>query len=217
MGGFSEYLQKHLTESTLVLADVESLRMRAVIDESREDGVELIDFRPQVDPLFRQWNQLIQGKPIPVSEFASFCMSNRRVIVSADDKNGDDVGRELAWMFSQIRAESKVKLARGRGKGSINGIMVESVIQGEVKHEPVDLPESITIFCPVFVGRPAERIIIDILLEVRSEDVIVSATSPNITALMFSLFQDMVESIQIDGAVVSLGTVEHCVWDYVGE
>ncbi len=139
--GVISYLGKYKTPNTVILADVAEGSMSICIDETAKTGVEVLRFVPQIHPLFAPWDAAIAAKEMPVEKFAQFLFQNRELIQDHD-------GKELALLFSQVRASTKTTVDRGRGPKAINGIVCETTIQGQAKQEQVDFPESVTVLAP---------------------------------------------------------------------
>ncbi|MBN1345994.1 MAG: DUF2303 family protein [Phycisphaerae bacterium] len=208
--GFMAYLGKYKTEHTVVLADVENGMFEAVIDEVTEKGREVITFTPIIHPLFQPWLGVL-GKMIPLAELTTFLMANRRLIVEPD-------GRELALMLQQVRASTTVTLHRGRGAKAINGLICETEIKGQRNSEPVDLPETIKLQTPIYVGTDDVEVEADLVLDVvgGGEHVVATLTSADVERAKFEAFETMVAVLQgIEGAVVSLGSANYVEWTYL--
>lgn len=206
---FIKWLILNGTPSSVVLGNVGKLAFHCVVDESQREGFEMVSFVPQIHPLWKPWEELVVGRAMEVLAFARFAMERRRQVVEPD-------GRELALMFSQLTADSKITVNRGQGNRAINGVMVETTIQGVRKDFPVELPEMIRVRVPLFIGLPPADIEIDLLVhspDTKSIVVFCSAAALMETKIQcFLQFADKIsESCQ---GVVGLGSVETSAWDY---
>ena len=206
--GFVEYLEEYRTENTVVLTNVEAQSICAILDDKAYNGFETIRMQPIIHPLFEAWESLLDVN-CTVNTFAEFIMSNRRQIIDPD-------GRETALLFGQIRAAINTTIQKGRGKSSINGIMVETEIQGERNSEPVELPETITIECPLYVGTEPIRIEFDLLVHMSCDEVAVRMSSSQVKAARIDIFMAMIENLRSIGKLlVGLGQPDHRDWNYL--
>lgn len=217
--GFCAYIEKYMTANTVVLADMVNLTISAVLDDRAQQGVEVVSLQPIVHPTFKPWNSIID-KELPVLDFATHCMKHRRTISHFDGRDVTSAlpaGKELAFLFSQIQANSTISMSAGQGKKSINGLIIKTEIQGKLHAEPVDIPDTLSILCPLFVGCDEAEIPIDVLVTCRNQkDVVVLCTAPSLLLAMTETFEYMVERVkQIQGVVASLGSVAYRDWDYL--
>jgi len=215
--GFVAYLQKYRTDDTLVLANAESCEVEAILNEASDDGFEIVTLVPLIHPVLEPWHTVI-GKTMPVLDFATHCMTHRRCISTYEGRAGGadpQAGKELAFMLSQVTADSVMTLNRGQGARSINGIVVETKIQGELRSEPVDIPDSITVLCPIFIGTPSVPIEFDLLVTKRKDDIVVHVTSSTMLQSKCDVFHEMIGAMASLDAVVAMGYVRHSEWRYL--
>lgn len=208
--GFAAYLAQYAGAHTVILADLESQRISAVLDETQASGVETVFLVPQTHPLFEPWDELLGMEPVEVMAFAEFVMRNRRAVVEPN-------GRDLAMLFSQIHASSRTTMQRGQGKTALNGVMVETVIQGQSHNEVVELPDEITLELPIYVTDASpRRVVVDLLVCERGGKITVSSSAAGLADLRVRAFLEMLEPLrELDGPVVSLGSARHVSWEYV--
>ncbi len=193
------------SETSLILADAQLRQIVAVLDESNEFDRELVSLNAIQHPLFSPWQRLLSGA-VPVVDFALFVMQNRRAVI-------DPNGRELAMLFSQVKMSKAVSIFSGVGKKTLNGVMVDVEIAGERKGMAVDLPETIAIEVPLFVGTSAQRIEIDLLVTNKGENVVVYATAADVEHQKIIAFEEMVKRLkESTGHLVGLGTIAHRDW-----
>jgi hypothetical protein len=205
---FSQYIAREAsaTDASIVLADVKDRQIVCVLNEDEEKDRETVSFHATDHPLFLPWLQIL-NRPIDATEFALFCQKYRRTILKPD-------GRELALLFSQIRMAKQVTVAQGIGKKALNGVMVQIEIAGQKQDSLIDLPDSITISTPLFIGSDPLEIEIDLLVTDKNDQVVVFATAPDIEAKQVEAFESIVEQIRQDsGLLVGLGQVKHRDWD----
>lgn len=207
---FCDYLKAEpkLTD-VLILADVDARTLTAVLNEtSCETDREKLTLQAIEHPLFTPWKQLLKGCT-EVIDFSLFCMRNRRAIVEPN-------GRDVALVFQQVKMSKQVEVNAGVGTKAINGVMCQVSIAGEVKNELMELPETIAIEVPLFLGTSPQRIEIDLTITGQSGGVFVFATASDVEAQQVAAFEEMVEKIKsadIPGATVGLGCVQHRDWD----
>jgi len=204
-----DYVEKYGDANTVILLDVPAMNGCVVLDDKAEEQFELLPFQPMQHPLFVEWYKML-GTRIDVLTFAEFVMGHRRQIVAPD-------GREAAMIFSQLQASTKMTVARGQGKAAINGVMVETKIQGKPGEAFVELPESLTVRLPLFVGEPEVEIEIDLLVGSTDTSIWVSASAAGVLDAQLRAFTAMVDKIR-DGLpemTVGLGRVGYGAWKYL--
>lgn len=210
VGAFGLYLNRCGTiDQTLILADVAKQTIVAVLDESAETDRETVSLKTVQHPLFTPWANLL-NKAIKVVEFSLFIMQNRRAVLVPD-------GRELAMVFQQIKMSKAVTVQTGIGKKALNGVMVDMEIAGEKRGSLVELPDSIEILVPLFVGTKPQRVIIDLLVTANSTDeVVVYCTASDVEAAKIIAFEEMIDDIRNDTSMlIGFGEVSHREWDTV--
>jgi hypothetical protein len=209
VGGFVAYLKEYGGDHTVVLADVadpDLTSMDGILDEESPDGFEKVTFNPRLHPLLVPWIHAIQH-PMELEDFADLVTRNRRTLVN---------GRDLAMMFAQVKCSIKTEVQKGFGKKSVNGVMTTFEINGQVQSQPVDLPESITLECPIFVGTPKIKIDLDLVIKGNSNTVVVSLGDSDFQVKRIEAVEDFVKQIRESGLMVSLGRAINHNWDYVG-
>jgi hypothetical protein len=198
------------TSDVVILADVTKETIAAVLDETAGSGRTVVTFHPEKHPLFIPWYNAI-GKKIPVVDFAKFAMERRRSVVDPD-------GRELAIMLSQVRGESTFTLHTGVGKNALNGLMVRTKIEGTVRDLPIELPESLTIEVPLYLGQSKVRIELDLLIfSPEPDSIYVTITAADLEERFVESFQAMVEQLTDDLPTAScgLGSLQYRSWEYL--
>lgn len=202
---FTGYLLSEGNESTLVLADVDAGKIACVLSEDDEEDREEIYFQAKLHPLFAPWRALL-GNAIPVLDFALFVMKYRSAVLEPN-------GRELALMFTQIKASKNVTKRVGIGNKSLNGVTVELLIGSEKNQVEVELPEKIVISAPIYLDTDPVRIEIDMLVTEANDRLVVFLTASTLEAVQFDLFKGMVDSIgEATGFTTGLGKIEHRDW-----
>lgn len=208
---FAAYIKREssVEESAVVLGDVDSKMVVCVLSEDSPSDRESISFLAKQHPLFDEWEKLLARQEHDVLDFAKFCQKNRRTIVKPD-------GRELAMLFSQVTMAKTITVNRGLGKKALNGFMVQTDIGGKKQDEVVELPDSITIKCPLFIGCEPIEIDIDLLVDGSGDSVSVIATAPDLLAKRIEAFEQLIETIRdASGLLVGLGKIDHRNWDLV--
>lgn len=204
-----EYVETYGCGTTVILLDVPAMRGCVVLDEARDEQFECLPFEPIKHPLFAEWAAIL-GKRMDVLQFAEFVMGHRRQVVHPD-------GRDVALTFSQLTASTKMTVNRGQGKTALNGVMVETTIQGKKGEAFVELPESLTIRLPLFVGEDPSDIEIDLLIGANGEAIWVSASAAGVLQAQFEAFDRMAAAIKegCQEATVGFGRVNYSEWDYL--
>ena len=108
-------------------------------------------------------------------------------------------------------------IERGTGTKAINGLMIETTIQGKDKSEYIDLPDAITINVPLFVRTEPRQIEIDLLATAGDTNVFMRAVSADVATAMVAAFDEMLDACsEIEGVVVGTGFPNSVGWDYLG-
>lgn len=209
--GFRDYLLKYGSDKNVVVfADPQAGGMVAVLDESAKTGFELIRFTPQVHPLFVPWLKFI-GMRVKLESFVQHLLQNRRCVQD---------GPELAIAFSQVKASTSVELQRGRGKSSLNGLLVATTIQGVAKNEIVELPDELRITLPLYVGTKPREFILDLTLETVNDgkEVTAALSSVDLDEARVQAFEDFfaaLGALKEKGATLTMGAPLHEEWEYL--
>lgn len=225
--GFAKYIEEYKTEKTVILVDIESRKARAILNEEASHGFEIINFEPVIHPLFHPWSVMMlsdikDDSPalkevvgLRASAFANFIQTNRRAIVEPD-------GQELARLLAQIKISKKIEIQHGTGPHSINGIVCEMDIGGLKKNEIVDIPETLNIEVPLFVGTDPVKLEIDLLVgtadgpECERLEVTIKMLSADVDLKIYEAFSSMLNGInRIDGVIVAIGSDNYLEWDYL--
>lgn len=210
---FSAYLLANGGSQTVVLADVAAGAMTAVLDDGAADGLELVRFEVQTHPLWKSWEQLLAcDGGVELREFARFVMTRRRQIVAPD-------GRELAITLNQVTATKKITRQVGQGVRAVNGLVIETLIQGTAREIPVELPESLTLELPLVLGGARQRIDLDLLVQAGEDGIVVHLAAPGAAEARLAAFETLVDGVRAGlsetGAVVGLGRIAHGQWKYL--
>jgi len=208
------YVDKHNSGRTLILLDPTKMVGSVVLDEDDLSGFEVLTFAPTKHPMLVEWETII-GKKIPAAAFAEFILAHRRQVQIPD-------GKTLAMTFAQIRADKMTTIHRGTGANAINGLVVEVKVQagGASKQAPVELPDSLTIEVPVFVGQGLVGIELDLLVSEQNDQVCVLTSSSGLQQAIHEAFDAMCQTIRSelpDEVIVGLGRVEHREWKYLNK
>lgn len=209
--GFVDWLTRYGTMDTTVWADLDGLVFYGVLDERALNGVEVVSFRPPIDPSFKPWYALISndsgstnatnafdpdcaGGGVEIAAFSLFVRAHRRIVTEPDP-------RALALRLGQITVSETVTIRRGVGVSSVNGVMCETTIAGEKSPhvEAVELPETLTLRTPLFLGRDPVDLTVDLtVLPVKRDTgtaVYVMATCPDLEALVAQEFRAMLDGV----------------------
>lgn len=211
----ADYLARYGSKRTVVFADPGEEEIHAVIDEEAKDGFQVVSMKPKVHPLWQPWLDAA-GQAHEIKDFARFVLENRRAILSPD-------GRELALTLSQVRASVSVEIMAGRGRNSVNGIVVRSRVQsGQEQSDLVDLPDTLTVRVPLFVDTQPKDVEVDLCVEATADGgVSVLVTAGTVEEARVRAFEEMVAQIREGtaalGAVLTFGQPKHAAWSYLRE
>lgn len=208
--GFAQFLGLYGTEDTVVLGDPATGTIKAVLNDVAEKGFETITFEARLHPWWQDWQNML-GKPMLVKDFAKFLITQKPLII---EPKADAV----IQLFSQVRMSKKVELQTGFGDGSVNGVMVDVEIRGQQPDKQVvKLPAALTILCPMFIGRAAVPIRVDMVLDAKGDAVAVELCSGDAQARKLSEIDDMLQQIKnaMPERLVSLGSIGYQNWTYV--
>lgn len=214
--GFGDYLKRFGGEDTLVLSNPEASMMTVVLDERATDGYELIAFKPQIHPVFRPWENLLNvGKPVPIREFVDFISNNRRIIANPN-------GRDLLMSLMQVRMSREVELHQGEGSKSLNGILVRTNVTGGgtggSQTSYVDLPETITIKTPIYLGTGITELEIDLIVGGNEQTgVVVRVSAGDLLQKRVEQFELMFNTLRglLPKVTLGSGDVNHMAWEYL--
>lgn len=211
VGGFARYLAKYGSTDLVVLADTLHMRVAAILDEGADCGREIIQLCPPVHPRLQPWCQHL-GQSMSVETFVLFLREHRRTII-------EPPARDVIMALSQIQAKTEVKVHKGQGKRCLNGVVVKTEIQGVVKDEVVELPETLVISVPLFLGRDPVRIEIDVALDAdREGNVIVRMTTGDLTVARYEEFcrivADLEQALDMKEITFAMGECRYGVWEY---
>lgn len=212
LGGFIDYLRIYADpHGVVVLADAQSGQMEATLDELDPAGRETVRFWPMRHPLFAPWNTM-EAK-MPIQDMARFVLVNRGVVTDPDPKL-------LHLIFSQIKVNATVEALQGAGKNKTNGLMVTQTIKGKVDQQVVEIPETITIRCPMFVGdTETQDITFDVCVDAKNPEspVYCTLTSPDIAVKTMSAIEAMLGKIKeaLPNGIVGFGNIAYTPWEYL--
>ena len=225
--GFIEYLRRYGCRDTVVFGNARSRAVYAVLKDTAKTQFEVVMLKPFLHPLLACWMDIL-GERIEIRQLAEKTMEMRRTVARPD-------GRELALILAQITATSTATIHRGTGNKCLNGVVVQTTIQGQRKDEHVELPDSITISVPVFLGEDETSLDLDLLVGASREpggasrepggasreDVYGRLSCPDLQVRLVEGFQLIMAKLaaasedEKAGWVVSLGRPEYGEWDYI--
>ncbi len=206
-----DYLTLYATDQCVVMADVNQEIIRAVLDETAENGKEIIYMKPAIHPKLAPWLEIID-KVVPVHKLATFIMQNRRTIISPDP-------REMAVLFHNLRMSKAITVYDGKGARAVNGISIETTIQGKKENQFVELPQSIKLYTPIYVGTDPVEFEIDLLVHAQTEEgkAAVDITSSELTTARVEAFEQMLQSLKNvrENVVTGFGVLDSADWRYL--
>lgn len=230
--GLIGYLAKYGNGNTVVLADPETETVTAIMDNAAADGFEIVTFKPQVHPVFAPWKKMVEGDDedngaeyLPIRQMVDFLSENRRAIIGAGGAKLDSEAQALLQGLRQLKVCRKVEMMQGVGNQSINGIMVELNIAGKVAENKIDLPETIVVEAPLYVGRAERQFVFDLTLNASEQTGVVARLSPgDLLAQRAEEFDLIVAEITASdrlaklveaGMVIGLGRPNTQEWAYL--
>lgn len=212
--GFIDYVKKYGGENTVIFADPNLSFVEATLDEGAKNGREVVTFCPMLHPQWAPWDALLKSNTLSLVEFLQHCANNRRGISSPDP-------RDLVLMFSQVNASSKVDVAQGQGKHSINGVMITTTIKGADDSKFSDLPDTLVLDLPIYIGTQPTKIEIDLTLSARvGEGVFITLAAGDLLEAKFRTFQAMCmqfDELRAAKMTVTMGSAQEEPWAYQQE
>lgn len=218
IAGLVAYLDKYATKDTVVMASQGENTIYAVLDETVKTGREVVMVLPIVHPLWAPWRNA-NGRQMDIDAFLMVLRSNRRTVVKPD-------ARDLILALSQIEAKTEITLHKGKGKNCLNGLLVKTAIQGTKHEEVVELPESLTLRVPLFVGRPAVEVEVDVTITAAAEQSTIAKQSTihvllttDVARLEIEEFERMLDdcanALASKKIVFALGSANYQPWRYL--
>lgn len=210
---FITYLDSYAENpaGSLVLGDPHTGKIVAVLDEKATDGFEMITYEPVTYPLFVPWERQI-GIAMKIRDMADFIMANRGPVVKPEPM-------ELPHLFNHVSISQNVELQTGVGARGINGVLVEYKAQGgKPEGRRVDLPEQLTLRCPIFIDSEPQQIVVDLRIQPAGEGAVKATLyCPALPEFKLKAVQGMLARIdeKVAAATVGLGEPRHTPWEYV--
>jgi hypothetical protein len=97
--------------------------------------------------------------------------------------------------------------------------MVETEIAGEVRNEPLEIPEVVVVNAPIFVSRTSHTFEIDLIIEPMDAGPVVKMVSCDIQIEIFNEMNDMIQEVKkadgLNDIVVSFGKPAYSEWKYL--
>lgn len=201
------YAQAFVKEDCVVLADFSQGEITMAINEKATNGREILRCIPQTHPTFAAWSNLLEAR-MAIGVMAQFMQAHRRRVIKPD-------GPELALTLSQVRLSKKVTVDKGCGRRAVNGLTCETHITGGPNTELIEIPETITVRMPFFVGEPNVDYDVDIILAEQENQVYAHLSSPDVSDKQLAEWERLVARIEdaLHG-VVGLGRLHYEKWDY---
>lgn len=207
---FLKYLGTYTGDKCVVLADIEGIIIEATLDEEAEHGRERVQLCPKMHPRMQAWTQNVIGKKQEIEDFVEFLMANKKDIV-------EPTSVDLICILSQLRASTEIVMYRGVKNGARNGMTCTTTIEGNPKSEYAELPNSIRIEVPMFIGRDDVSIEIDLLLKTGQDHIYVKTTSADYNVKRIAEFEAILNNVRekVPGGVVGMGRVAYQGWSYL--
>lgn len=185
--GFKAYLVKYGGPNVVIFCDVPASKVFAILDEKATHGRETVLLAPQLHPRWAPWEALI-GQQVDLASFVDFVRTHRRAIVEPD-------GRSLALALSQVKASTSIELHKGKGKKSLNGLLVKTEIQGTRDEELVELPEELAIRSPIFVAGDEQTMKLDLIIEATDGEIAAQLSAADLIEAKITAFDAMLAKL----------------------
>jgi hypothetical protein len=208
---FIAYLRTYGGEGTVILADLSAQQIVAILDETATKGRERVALEPLVHPRFEPWARAIIDETIGLVAFATFVMAHRRDVVEPN-------ALDLAYTLRQIRISKNTRIEAGIGAHAINGVMVETAVQGSAKNDLVELPETIVLDVPIYVDTDEKRLQIDLTVGEMTDQPVATCTCADLMEARLDIFQGFIEQIQAalgETMTIGLGAAGYTQWSYL--
>lgn len=212
VAGFTDFLKANKTEKTLVLADVKSECISAVLDDKANEGFTKISLNPAKFPAFEMLEKML-GNQMPVRRFAELLMRNRAIL-------GEDEaeGKQLAMLMQQLTIATQIKACTGHGRKAVNGVMCTTDVRSGAGEELIELPDTIVARVPLYVNRPEVKFGIDLtVLADQSGRVEIVADAPEVEILKYQELQKIITEVGEalgEDVQVSVGKLQTGAWEY---
>lgn len=215
-----DYVDKYGGDDTVILADPEASIITATLDERAPEGFEVITFCPLTHPLLKPWVELMEDevdrRGSAPKTIADFVLSHKRQVIAPDVQG-------LVMLMCQIRVSKDIKVDIGTANGARNGLVCTTRFQGVEHDTPVELPECITIRCPIYYDRPERDIMIDLTPRIGDggDSCYVLVTSSDLETQKIAEMSEIIAELRKNledrdvAIVIGLGRVNHIDWDYV--
>lgn len=204
------YLVRYGGDNTVVFADAAEEKITAILDERAEKGFERLVMDPETHPLWMPWREAVSRR-MRIADLALLIRTNRRSVSG---------GAALAALLSQVNADVKVERRSGQGKSAINGLVVTTKIQGTEQGMPIDLPDTIFIVTPLYVGTAIRTIELDLLIDAdRDGNVYATLTPGNLAEERVAAFEEMCAAVEkgFGKGVFVYGTDATTEWKHLPE
>lgn len=212
--GFIDYVLKFGGKDTVVFADPSRGVVQATLDENAAEGRETVVFAPMLHPQWEPWDRLLQKPELSLTEFLRHCANNRRGIIEPN-------ARDLVLLFSQIQSCSKVDVAQGHGKTAVNGVLITTTIKGVESQDIGDLPDTIKLLLPIYIGTQPTEIEIDLTLSAKpGEGITITLAAGDLLEAKFRIFTAMCaqfDELKTREMTVTMGSVNEEAWEYLAE
>lgn len=213
-----DYLARYGRKETVVFADQQAEEFHAILHERgstndekniRQGGFEVVSMKPQEHPLWTPWRE-IAGREMDVKEFAQFVTQHRRSVIRPE-------GKSLALLLSQVRTSTTIEAQTGRGRSSVNGVMVTTKVTGQNdQKEEITIPDSFTVKVPLYAETDPEEVELDITVMPHHGGCNVLVSAGTVLEARIKAFEKMLrvvtEKTSDLGLVVTHGRPQHGVW-----
>ena len=117
----------------------------------------------------------------------------------------------------QIRYSRVIHVAFGDSPGTANVIETMTEVKGNSAKSPVDLPDQLTVECPLFYGEGNQQILVDLKVDTSTECPRVRISSRDADAKRLEAIQAMMAKVQKllpPEVTVAIGVLDYQPWLY---
>ncbi len=211
---FCAYIASASNGKGVIFIDAVEKSARAVLDETAEQGFEVVEYHPEIDPLLGNWIRQFD-KDIPAKLFSKWLAGNLQAVHEPDPK-------ELRLLMAQVRTSRSMEVWSGTGPDAVNGVRVTDKVRPEAADDStiISFPEEIVLMRPIFVGCDEVEIRIPLTVSFceQAECPVVTLSAGDIAVKMLDTFAAMVKTMREDsGLTVYAGKLCYEDWKYLRE
>ncbi len=120
-------------------------------------------------------------------------------------------------LYAQIRYSRVIHVAFGDSPGTANVIETMTEVKGNSAKSPVDLPDQLTVECPLFYGEGNQQILVDLKVDTSTECPRIRISLRDADAKRLEAIQAMMAKVQKllpPEVTVAIGVLDYQPWLY---